>query len=262
MRRGEPVSAHVRLLLLMLVLLHQGCSALSGPRHHSEVRSPETVKVASLPLPPGHVHRLEFDDPADGVRRIPMGITALPAGQGTAADGAASTAIASDLAAKAVTNSKVRQVLGSRYTVISATVTDLSATHLSGCCTGMMPKHHLMFYSYTNDVAVDVEMKGEDVITIVQRDRSYLPPEGEEEMQQAIDLARKDSRIPGGLPQLDGHAILMQPGDGLLWNEPGYGHRVFWVTFSKGLSGNPEYWAVVDLSAQTVLKVEKEDAHP
>lgn len=191
-----------------------------------------------------------------------MGITALPAGQGTAADGAALTARASDLAAKAVTNSKVRQVLGSRYTVISATVTDPSAKHLSGCCTGMMPKHHLMFYSYTNDVAVDVEMKGGDVITIVQRDRSYLPPEGEEEMQQAIDLARKDSRIPGGLPQLDGHAILMQPGDGLLWNEPGYGHRVFWVTFSKGLSGNPEYWAVVDLSAQTVLKVEKEDAHP
>lgn len=126
----------------------------------------------------------------------------------------------------------------------------------------MIPKRHLLFYSYTNDVAVDVEMKGEDVITIVQRDRSYLPPEGEEEIQQAIDLARKDSRIPGGLPQLDGHAILMQPGDGVLWNEPGYGHRVFWVTFSKGLSGNPEYWAVVDLSAQTVLKVEKEDAHP
>ena len=80
--------------------------------------------------------------------------------------------------------------------------------------------------------------------------------------QQAIDLARKDSRIQGGLPQLDGHAILMQPGDGVLWNEPGYGHRVFWVTFSQGLSGNPEYWAVVDLSAQTVLKVEQEAAHP
>lgn len=256
------MSAHVRLLLLMLVLLHQGCSVFSGPRHHSEVRSPETVKPASLPLPPGHVHRLEFNDPSDGVRRIPTGITALPAGQGTAADGATSTTIASELAAKVVTNSKVRQVLGSRYTLISATVTDLSAKHLSGCCTGMSPKHRLLFYSYTNDVAVGVEMKGDDVITIVQRDRSYLPPEGEEEIQQAIDLARKDSQIPGGLPQLDGHAILMQPGDGLLWNEPGYGHRVFWVTFSKGLSGNPEYWAVVDLSAQTVLKVEKEDAHP
>ena len=262
MMKSETRFAGNRLFLLILVVLHQGCSALSGPRHHSEVRSPETVKAAFLPLPPGRVHRLEFDDPSDGVRGVPMGITALPAGQGTAADGAASTAIASDLAAKAVTNSKVRQVLGSRYTLISATVTDVSATHLSGCCTGMIPKHHLLFYSYTNDVAVDVEMKGEDVITIVQRDRSYLPPEGEEELQQAIDLARKDSRIPGGLPQLDGHAILMQPGDGLLWNEPGYGHRVFWVTFSKGLSGNPEYWAVVDMSAQTVLKVEKEDAHP
>jgi hypothetical protein len=261
MRRSEAVSAKVRLLLLIFVLLHQGCSPFSGPRHHSEVRSPETVKAGTLPLPPGHVHHLEFDDPSDGVRRIPMGVTALSVGQG-AGDPGAMSAMASDLTAKAVTNSKVRQVLGSRYTLISITVIDLSAKHLSGCCTGMPPKHRLMFYSYTNDVAVDVEMKGDDVITVVRRDRSYLPPEGEDEIQQAIDLARKDSRIPGGLPQLDGHAILMQPGDGVLWNEPGYGHRVFWVTFSKGLSGNPEYWAVVDMSAQTVLKVEKEDVHP
>lgn len=248
-------------LLVILSLVHQGCAEFSGPRHHRDVRSPETVQPGSLPIPPGRVHHLEFDDPSDGVRRMPMGITARPAGQGIGVDGSRS-AIASDLAAKAVTNPKVREVLGNRHTLIAATVADPGAKHLSGCCTGMTPKHRLMFYSYTNDVAVDVEMKGDDVINIVRRDRSYLPPEGEEEMQQVIDLARKDSRIPGGLPQLDGHAILMQPGDGLLWNEPGYGHRVFWVTFSKGLSGNPEYWAVVDMSAQTVLKVEKEDTHP
>lgn len=259
--RSGAVFGTMRLLLMIVVLLHQGCSEFSGPRHHSEVRSPETLKAESLPLPPGRVHRLEFDDPSDGARRMPMGITALPAGRGTGEDGSASTGV-SDLAAKALTNPKVRDVLGSRYTLISATVVDLTEKHLSGCCTGMTPKHRLMFYSYTNDVAVDVEMKGDEVGNLVRRDRSYLPPEGEGEMQQAIALARKDSRIPGGLPQLDGHAILMQPSDGLLWNEPGYGHRVFWVTFSKGLSGNPEYWAVVDMSAQTVLKVEKEDAHP
>jgi hypothetical protein len=259
--RSETKLAKVPSLLLILVVLLQGCSAFSGPRQHSEVRSPETVKAGSLPLPPGSVHRLAFDGPSDGARRMPMGITALPAGQGTAADGSTSTTV-SDLAAKAVANPKVREALGSRSTLISTTATAPSAKHLSGCCTAMSPKHRLMFYSYTNDVAVDVEMKGDDVISIMRRERSYLPPEGEEEMQQAIALARKDSRIPGGLPQLDGHAILMQPGDGLLWNEPGYGHRVFWVTFSQGLSGNPEYWAVVDLSAQTVLKVEQEAAHP
>ena len=62
-------------------------------------------------------------------------------------------------------------------------------------------------------------------------------------------------------PDLEGHAILMQPGDGIFWNDPGYGHRVFWVTFSQGLTGNPQYWAVVDLSEEKVLKAGKEEAH-
>ena len=54
----------------------------------------------------------------------------------------------------------------------------------------------------------------------------------------------------------------MEPGDGLFWNDPGFGHRVFWVTFSQGLSGNPQYWAVVDLNEQKVLKAGKEEPHP
>ncbi|MGH7259016.1 MAG: hypothetical protein ACREIM_11595, partial [Nitrospiraceae bacterium] len=90
----------------------------------------------------------------------------------------------------------------------------------------------------------------------------YLPMEGGEEIQEAIALARKDTHIGGALHDLEGHALLMQPGDGIFWNDPGYGHRVFWVTFSQGLTGNPQYWAVVDLSEQKVLKAGKEDAHP
>ena len=58
------------LLFLLVVLSSGGCSLFSGPRHHEEVRSPETaVAKMPLPLPPqGIVHRLEFNDPADGSR--------------------------------------------------------------------------------------------------------------------------------------------------------------------------------------------------
>lgn len=235
---------------------------LSGPRRHTEVQSPETaVKKTPLPMPPQTVHRLQFDDPSDGTLMRPTGITTEPVGDPPGGSGSTAEAV-SDLKEKALANAKVREILGTRFTLISTTILDPGYKQLSGCCTATPTRNRLTFYSYTNNIAIDVDMKGDAVTSVLRRAYSYLPPEGEEEMREAIDLARKDNRIAGGLANLDGHAILMQPGDGLLRNEPGYGHRVFWVTFSKELSGNPEYWAVVDLSEQIVLKAEKEEAHP
>jgi hypothetical protein len=118
-----------------------------------------------------------------------------------------------------------------------------------------------MFYSYSNDAAVEVTLRGERIVSVRQR-KDYLPPESQEELDQAVELARKDDRIAASIEGLEGHAILMQPGDGIIFNDPGYGHRVFWVTFSQGVSGNPQYWAVVDLSERKVLKADKEEPHP
>ena len=91
---------------------------------------------------------------------------------------------------------------------------------------------------------------------------ALLLEEARSKADQAVELARKDDRISASIQGLEGHAILMQPGDGIIFNDPGYGHRVFWVTFSQGVSGNPEYWAVVDLSERKVLKADKEESHP
>lgn len=248
------------LLFLLAVLSSGGCSLFSGPRHHEEVRSPETaVPKMPLPLPPqGIVHRLEFNDPADGSRmtlkdRSDIKPTDSVQGTGTMAEAGV------DLQQKAQANTQVRNLLGTRYTLINMTVTDAGHTMSQGCCKSSPSKIQLTFFSYTNNLTVDVEMKG-DTVANVRRREGYLPMEGGEEIQEATALARQDTRI-GALPDLEGHAILMQPGDGIFWNDPGYGHRVFWVTFSQGLTGNPQYWAVVDLSEEKVLKAGKEEAH-
>ena len=65
--------------------------------------------------------------------------------------------------------------------------------------------------------------------------------EGGEEIQEAIAyaLARKDTRIGGALQEPQKSRDLSCNRETESWNDPGYGHRVFWVTFSQGLTGNP-----------------------
>ena len=247
--------------LFSLVFLTGGCSMFTGPRHHEEVRSPETaVRKSPLPVPPSAVHRLEFDDRSDGSRMRPKNRTDLPVPTG--GERTEDRAVApADLRQKALANTAVRQLLGERFALINATSEDSGRKLSMGCCTAPPPRTRLTFYSYSNNTTVEIEMKGEVVGNVRRRD-AYLPPEGEEEIQTAIALAQQDSRIAAGIQNLDGHAILMQPAEGMLWNDPGYGHRVFWVTFSQGLSGDPQYWAIVDLNDQKVLKADKEAPHP
>lgn len=249
-------------LLLSLTILNGGCGLFSGgPRHHDEVRSQETaVRKSPLPMPPASVHKLEFDDPQDGARMKPKDRAEGPTVDSRTESGGVLPSL-SEMKERALANSKVLSLLGTHYTLISSTVVDPGYKQPSGCCATAPPKSRLTFYSYSNKATVDVEMK-DLAVTQVSRRENYLPPEGDEELTEAIALARKDSRIAAGVQALDGHAILTQPGDGLLWNDPGYGNRVYWVTFSKGLSGNPVYWAVVDLTEQKILKAQKEEAHP
>jgi hypothetical protein len=50
----------------------------------------------------------------------------------------------------------------------------------------------------------------------------------------------------------------MHPDRGFFRNDPGYGHRIIWITFSQGQDGDPKYWAVVDLTEDTVLDAGEE----
>lgn len=85
------------------------------------------------------------------------------------------------------------------------------------------------------------------------RAEGYLPPEGPRDVQRGIELARADRRLAGKVQGMEGHGLLMQPDRGFFRNDPGYGHRVIWITFSPGLGGDPKYWAQVDLTEDRVL---------
>jgi hypothetical protein len=249
-------------IVLSLTIVTGGCGSMfDRPRHLGEVRSPETAaEKGSLPTPPTRVRTLEFDDPQDGARTTPKNRTEVSTVESRAESGEGLPSL-SEMKEQALSNTKVLSLLGARYAFISNTVMDSGYKQPAGCCAMTPQKSLLTFYSYTNKTTVNVEMKGLAVTQVSRRD-NYWPLEGEEELREAIALARQDSRLAAGVQGLEGHAILTQPGDGLLWNDPGYGHRVYWVTFSKGLSGNPEYMALVDLTEQKILKAQKEDAHP
>jgi hypothetical protein len=249
-------------LIVPVIVLAAGCSLLAGgPRPPEDIRSPETeVDKRPLPISAPMPARLEFDDPSDGSRVKPKNATALPDSVVSHGQDAALPSVA-EFEARAAANTAVRDLLGERYALISLHPADPPHKFDLGCCSPAPPLLESMFYSYSNDAAVEVTLRGERIVSVRQR-KDYLPPESREELDQAVELARKDDRIAASIQGLEGHAILMQPGDGIIFNDPGYGHRVFWVTFSQGVSGNPQYWAVVDLSERKVLKADKEEPHP
>ena len=248
--------------IMPVMVLAAGCALFGGgPRAPEDIHSPETdVDKRHLPVSPPIPTRIEFDDPPDGSRVKPKNAAALPDSVTSSSQDMALPS-AAEFQARAAANTAVHELLGERYALISLYPTNPPYKFDLGCCSPGPPVMEGVFYSYSNDTAVEVTLRGERIVSVQQR-KDYLPPESQEELDEAVALARKDDRIASSIHGLDGHAILMQPGDGIIFNDPGYGHRVFWVTFSKGISGNPEYWAIVDLSERKVLKADKEEPHP
>jgi hypothetical protein len=126
----------------------------------------------------------------------------------------------------------------------------------------------LIYFNYTNNKTVVVCMRGEKFESVGLMREGYQPPVGGQaeeegsEVSQAVALAKTDQRLKDyveELKHLEAHAILMEPARGLIVNEAGHGHRVLWVTFSKPKSGEPEFWAIVDMSIpRKVLDAGKE----
>ena len=112
--------------------------------------------------------------------------------------------------------------------------------------------------------AVMVCMNAREFVSLPTVPKDYQPPESDGEEVEAIRVARLDSRIQDKVKQLKAHVILMDP-EWRMWpgNEEGYGHRVFHVTFSQPGSGDPQYWAFVDLTEEVDRdKVRQAGAEP
>lgn len=144
----------------------------------------------------------------------------------------------------------VRQALGERFGFVTATHAEADKVHPPSAIESL--PIWLTFYSYSNNVAVDVLMGQGNVAEVVRRE-GYQPPEGAEEIENAIALARRSARLRNAVRGMHATAILTAPDEGA----PGYGHRVLHVSFSatSGPEEVPKYAALVDLTKSEVIEV-------
>lgn len=126
------------------------------------------------------------------------------------------------------------------------------------------PTTRITYFSYSHNAPVIVCMREQEFVSLAPIPKDYQPPEGDGEVEEAKRVARLDERIRDKVRNLEAHVILADPEWRLWWwNAEGYGHRVFYVTFSEGRSGDPQYYAVVDLTEeQDTNKVRQAGVEP
>ena len=249
-------------LIVVLGIVITGCAT---PRAESNV-----VK-SQLPSELPKVHRLNFEPSPSGFPLRPSRETAaiLIPPKITIVD-----VKETDTEARAKTaaeqNPRLREELGERFAFFETE----SFQEATGVCpsmeseadqdassSGRPPITRLTYFSYSRNTTIMVCMQGEKLVSVGRR-AGYQPPESDEEMTKAMKLAREDPRLSSQVENLTGRAILIEPESGMffgLLGDLGGGNRVLWVTFSKQGTGDPRYWAVVDLTEEKVLDAGKEE---
>ena len=241
---------------LMLLLLATGCSLDAASRGPFGPDDPETaVPKKPLPaqLPTRHVLEFSSDESPEHIKPKMAG-SALDAGVSRSPNREAvlSAADIAGLRKVAEADPRVAALLGERWGFIDADRVPPRGKVSFGCCRTTARFTRLTYFSYSHNVAVHVHMKDSTILE-ASRAEGYLPPEGPRDIQRGIELARADRRLADKVQGMQGHGLLMQPDRGFFRNDPGYGHRVIWITFSPGLGGDPKYWAQVDLTEDRVL---------
>lgn len=240
----------------VLMLLAAGCSLDAASRGPFGPADPET-SIPKQPLPaqvptkhvleftadesPGHIKpRMAESTTSAAVTRSPNPMASLSASE------------IAGLRKTAEAEPRVMALLGARWGFIDADPMPSTSKMTFGCCREQARFTRLTYFSYSHNVAVEVHLK-DGILLQAARTEDYLPPEGPQDVQRGIELARADARLASKVHELQGHGLLMQPDRGLFKNDPGYGHRVIWITFSQGVGGDPKYWAQVDLTDDRVL---------
>mgnify|MGYP001292904305 CR=1 FL=1 len=247
--------------LCMVVGMGSGCTLDAGSRGPFGPEDRETaVEKIKLPeeVPPLNSLQFTGEDPAGHHKPKMVGAS----GETTVkrATNASVVLTADDVATfrkMAEEDRRVITQLGSRWAFIEADRVPPEGKVTFGCCRQLTGLVRLVYYSYSQNVAVEVRVKATGVLSVARLD-GYQPPEGQQDVQRGIELAKADPRLVGKVEQLQGHGLLMQPDQGFFRNDPGYGHRTIWITFSHGQDGDPKYWAVVDLTEDKVLEAGEE----
>ncbi len=238
-----------------------GCTLDAGSRGPFGPEDPETeVQKVKLPeeIPPLNSLQFTGEDTAGHHKPKMVGASGDAAVKRSTNDAAVLTADeVATFRTVAESDRGVAMQLGSRWVFIDADRMPPEGKLTFGCCRQTTSVVRLVYYSYSQNVAVDVRVKESGVLSVSRRE-GYQPPEGQGDVQRGIELAKADPRLAGKVNQLQGHGLLMQPDQGFFRNDPGYGHRTIWITFSEGQGGDPKYWAVVDLTEDKVLEAGEE----
>jgi hypothetical protein len=255
-RKGRPT-----LFLLTIISIGYGCSLDAGSRGPFGPEDPETlVQKTKLPDKPPSPHVLQFtgDDTAGHHKPKMVGaVSETAVKRSTNALAQLTTNEVAALRKAAESDRRVMPLLGSRWAFIDADRIPPEGKVTFGCCRETTGLVRLVYYSYSQNVAVEVRMKETGVLSVARLE-GYQPPEGQQDLQRGIELAKADPRLAGKVEQLQGHGLLMQPDRGFFRNDPGYARRTIWITFSNGQDGDPKYWAVVDLTEDKVLEAGEE----
>lgn len=145
---------------------------------------------------------------------------------------------------------EVAAALGERFTHVT---TDLMEADKES--TAPAARFRMEFFSHSNNVSVRVGVADGERGEVERIDPAvYQPPASPEEYALAIEAA---SRALGeqdySLDGLQPAAILAFPGDGKVGEPRFYDSRVLYVSFSRGDFEPPLFFALVDLTNETIL---------
>ncbi|MDR4470734.1 MAG: hypothetical protein MRJ68_20955 [Nitrospira sp.] len=259
--------ARQTLVLCIAVGIGNGCTLDAGSRGPYGPEDPETaISKTKLPDKIPTPHPLEFTgEDIIGHHKPKM----AGAGRDTSVRRVPNEGViltdddVVSLRKSAESDRRVAALLGSRWAFIDADPVPPEGKFSFGCCRDTARRVRLVYYSYSQNVAIEVLMVSTRLthslnVLGVSRLEGYQPPEGQQDVQRGIELAKADPRLSGKVDELQGHGLLMQPDRGLFRNDPGYAHRTIWITFSEGQGGDPKFWAVVDLTEDKVLEAGEE----
>jgi hypothetical protein len=150
----------------------------------------------------------------------------------------------------ALNDERVHATLGERFAHINTDLIPARKGQQHDCAEPLATR--LIFFSHSNKIAVEVRMRGAYVHE-VNESPGFQPPEGSDEIREAICLARADERIKERVQLLSADAILL-PGSP---EDLGYGCRMIWVTFTDPAETEDEkpalFSAAVDLIQKKVV---------
>jgi len=228
-------------LLLSLPLLWGSVLALAW-------RNPSTDPLAQEKPPT--LHKLEFTGPEAAWPPRPKDQTNIKEVVSESIPGSLTDALEASIRSAAERNASVRQLLGSRFAYIGIDEIEPDKGKPRGPNDPLVTL--LTYFSYSNNTAVEVQMRGEGVVLPTSR-KDYVPTEGPDEVNEAISLARQDLRLRDKVAALkEVNGILVEIPKG----QVGYGNRVIEVFFGSENQDLPAYHALVNLTTRNVLVAE------